>query len=31
MSYSEVDPEFLLRTVAEGIPADQRDKVVVIA
>ena len=30
MSYSEVDPEFLLQTVAEGIPADQRDKVVVI-
>lgn len=30
MSYSEVDPEFLLQTVAKGIPTDQRDKVVVI-
>lgn len=30
MNYPEVDPETLLRTVAENIPADQRDKVVVI-
>jgi hypothetical protein len=30
MNYSEVDAELLLRTVAAGIPADQRDKVVVI-
>lgn len=30
MSYAEVNPEFLLQTVAGGIPTDERDKVVVI-